>query len=270
MRCRQFRNPALFADSSSSFRGDLRIAVVSLTLSHSTYAELSPVAAGRAVTILVEVATFEGGIGRLVWRSQREVLFYPTSYQDNPEQTDGLQRLAANETRPFSIRLDATVVANLASSGLTISLVLPGSLHSQTYQLDALLSAKQGQLDLAEDGYLDFKVALQSPPPPRRDRGGGVVQSSAEAANELATRVNRIALHEEHPDGVWIPFPVPIRGHAVPKEIILPLTVPGGMAFDFAVSPCPPPLDRYLHRADKNCRACRPACRTSREIRCHS
>lgn len=269
MRCRQFPNPALFADSASSFRGDLRIAVDSLTLSHSTYAELSPVAAGRVVTILLEVATFEGGIGRLVWRSQREVLFYPTSYQDNPEQTGGLQRLATNETRPFSIRLDATIMANLASAALTISLVLPGFPHSETCPLDVLLSAKQGQLDLAEHGYLDFEVALQSPPPPRRERGGGVVQSSAEAANELATRVSRIALHEEHPDGVWIPDPVPIRGHAVPKEIILPWTVPGGMAFDFAVS-LPPSVERGHLHTDTSCRACRPACRTSREIRCHS
>lgn len=232
-RRRQFPEPALLADSSSSCRGDLQIAVKSLTLSHSKYAELSPVAPGRVVTILVEVATFEGGVERLVWRTQRDLLFYPTSYQDDPEQTGGLQRLAANETRPFSIRLDATVVANLASSALDISLVLPGSLHSKTYPLDVLLRAQQGQLDLAEDGYLDFEVALQMPPPRER---GGVVQSSAEAANELATRVNRIALHEEHPDGVWIPDPVPIRGHAVPKELTLPLTVPGGMAFDFAVS----------------------------------
>ena len=230
--------PALSLTLSSSCRGDLRVAFESLTLSHSTYAELSSVAPGRVVTILVELATSEGGVEQLSWRAQREVVFYPTaSYQDDPEQTGGLQRLATNETRPFSIRvLDAAAVANLASSALTISLVLPNSLHSQTYQLGVLLGAKQSQLDLAEHGYFTFEVALQSPPPPLREREGGAVQSSVEAANELATRVNRIALHEERPDGVWIPDPVPIRGHAVPKEINLPLSVPGGMAFDFAVS----------------------------------
>lgn len=235
-RRRVVSKPALSLTLSSFCRGELRVAFESLTLSHSTYAELSSVAPGRVVTILVELATSEGGVEQLVWRAQREVVFYPTaSYQDDPRQTGGLQRLAANEVLPFRIRLNAVAMANLASSALTISLVLPKSLHSRTYQLGVLLGAKQGQLDLAENGYLTFEVALQSPPP-LRERKGGAVQSSVEAANELATRVNRIALHEERPDGVWIPDPVPIRGHAVPKEINLPLSVPGGMAFDFAVS----------------------------------
>ncbi|GAA5882158.1 hypothetical protein JCM3774_002947, partial [Rhodotorula dairenensis] len=212
---------------------DLRVAIASLTLSPATYTRLTSVGDHRVVSVVVQVTKSEAGGGdRLLRRTRREVLLQPPTPAPS-DSSDGLQHIAVAEEAfaQISVRLDAATVSDLHSLSLTVSLELAaeaGVSHSAAYPLASLLSAQQpSQLDLAgaagELGYLDFDVAL-SRTPPSPDRTGTV--------DALAARVEAIALHEQFPDGVWIPDPVPIRGHEVPHEIDLPPTVPGKLAFD--------------------------------------
>ncbi|GAA5988425.1 hypothetical protein JCM10908_003561 [Rhodotorula pacifica] len=205
---------------------DLKISISSLTVAHSTYAKLPVAASGRVVLIAIEITTSTANGNRLLRRVQREFVFIPTKYQDDPAQTGGLRRLILADSAPISVRVDEADAAALRSASLAISLEIEGTAYSAVYQLDALLKSTHGQLDLAENGYLNFDVALNVP-----DR---VVRTSTDAAHELAARIKTIALQEELPDGVWIPDPIHIRGHAAPKEINLPSSIPGELAFDFA------------------------------------
>ncbi|GAA6009783.1 uncharacterized protein JCM10292_003637 [Rhodotorula paludigena] len=96
-----------------------------------------------------------------------------------------------------------------------------------------------------------------------------LTSTSRDVADDLAHRLQRIALEKATPGGVWIPDAIAVRGHEVEREAMIPYLGHGRFAYDFRYKLPYSPGDALPLHVDDTVESTRAMMRSKDEVRSH-